>query len=114
MLSALRVEVLRRNFAKKKMSKQKTETEMFPLVADWESSKENQELFCKNNGISISVFSYWRSKYRKRQRNSAADLFTALEPESTSSIELTYPNGVKISLPKYSELSMIQALIRLG
>ena len=96
------------------MRKQKRESDMFPLVAAWEASTENQDQFCKSNGINISIFSYWRSKYRKSQQNSSVELFTELQAEKNGFMEVIYPNGVKISLPQNSELSTIQSLISLG
>ena len=95
------------------MSKQKTQEEMFPLIESWESSTKNQEQFCRSHHVRLSTFTYWRSKYRKSQ-NPSCDIFTELRPEFSTNIEVIFPNGVKVCLPKDSGLSTIQALIRLG
>lgn len=87
---------------------------MFPIVAEWESSHENQIQFCESRGISLSVFAYWRKKYLEEQVQHPS-CFTEILPELNSKVEVCYPNGVRVHLPEQSStLATIQALIRLG
>ena len=39
------------------------ESEMFPLIAQWETSGQTRADFCAAHGLSIGVFAYWRNKY---------------------------------------------------
>lgn len=94
------------------MGAQRKETEMFNLIRLWEESDENRETFCKANNLTISTFSYWRTKYRKSQADTL-DGFIELKPSSGSVVEIVYPNGVIIRLPHTTTLSEMKALIRL-
>ena len=95
------------------MSRRRTEAEMFPLMASWESSEQERKEFCDSHELTLATFSYWRTKYIKSQKCSG-ELFTELQPEISGKIEITYPNGVKVSLPKDGGLSTIKALIVLN
>ena len=72
----------------------------------------DREQFCKEHDVTLATFSYWRTKYRKSQQPPVR-LFSELQPEILDKIEITYPNGVKVSLPKDGGLSTIKALIGL-
>ena len=72
------------------MSKRRTEAEMFPLIASWESSTQGHKEFCESHSLTLSTFWYWRTKYLNSQR-SPAELFTELQPEISGKIEITYP-----------------------
>ena len=85
---------------------------MFPLMASWESSTQGHKEFCELHSLTLSTFWYWRTKYLNSQRSSD-ELFTELQPEISDKIEITYPNGVKVSLPKDGGLPTIKALIGL-
>ena len=90
----------------------KTEEDMFPLMDRWEESQDTQAAFCEANDIPLSTFTYWRGKYLE-SRNERHSVFTKLEPEWASSLELVYPNGVKVRLPESTSLSDVRMLIQL-
>lgn len=97
------------------MSNRRTSEEMFPLIAEWESSNENQIQFCQSKGINPSVFSYWRKKYLEEQSVDTTCFTEIAPPELQDKIEVCYPNGVHIKLPtSSSSLATLQALIQLG
>ena len=90
----------------------KTEQEMFPLIAEWESSNQTRELFCQEKGLSLATFSYWRTRYRSWQCD--ADEFTEIKPKLTGNLTITYPNGVRIEIPaSLTPMATIQALVHL-
>ncbi len=88
------------------MSKQRTKSEMYPLIASWESSTQDRKEFCDSHQLTLATFSYWRTKYLKSQP-SPGELFTELQPTITEKIEIIYPSGVKVSVPKHSAPSIV-------
>lgn len=90
------------------------ESEMFALITKWESSGLDQSAFCLEHGIKLSKFSYWRSRYKKTQsKQGSGDNFIRIKPSVSTSIELLYPNGVKVLLPTGTDESTLSTLIRL-
>lgn len=89
------------------------ESEMFQLISLWEESGKDRQSFCAEHGIKVSKFSYWRTRYKERHAASGTNNFVALEPSSSSSLELIYPNGVRIAVPSGTDHSMIASLISL-
>lgn len=49
------------------------------LAGAWEESGQSQGDFCRERGLKLATFSYWRTKYRASQQDAAAD-FVALVP----------------------------------
>ena len=95
------------------MSQRKSREEMFPLVSEWSSGNETQREFCQSRGLRPSTFSYWHKKYQEAHSQQTAP-FTEVVPEVKSTIEICYPNGVKVHLPEgIGSLATIQALVRL-
>lgn len=96
---------------------------MFALVAEWESSGLSRKSFCGHHGLKLSTFSYWRSRYNQANASSPPqagghrpESFKRIVPAHPSgfSMELIYPNGVKMILPAGTDLSTISSLIHLG
>lgn len=100
----------------------KKESKMFELISAWESSGLDRRSFCEQHGLKLSKFSYWRSRYKQADaaspnqvRGKLSGGFKPIVPEkaASSSIELIYPNGVKIVLPVDVDLSAISSLLHL-
>ena len=90
----------------------KSESDMFPLMDQWEESKATQAEFCKAHDIPLSTFTYWRGKYLASKSQQSPG-FVKLEPGWTSSLEVVYPNGVKLRLAESTSLSEVRMLIQL-
>jgi len=89
-------------------------SEMFALIAEWESSGLDRSSFCELHDIKVSKFSYWRTCYKKSQSSSSNTAnFIKLQPSLGSPIEIIYPNGVKVVLPSGNDTATISALIQL-
>ena len=85
---------------------------MFPIISEWESSNQTRVEFCQSKGISLATFSYWRMRYKSSQSDESG--FTEITPKGPIDITITYPNGVRISLPSSgTPMSTIQALVHL-
>ena len=75
---------------------------MYAPIGQWEASSLSQELFCRNEGIKLSVFWYWRAKYLKLVNvwGNDGESFERITPNrSAAGIEISYPNGVLLRLP---------------
>ena len=93
----------------------RTVEEMFTLIKSWESSQESQAHFCNRHDVTLSTFSYWRTKYRKEKRAMpASGSFIGLQPQLPEGLEILYPNGVRIRLTPDSPLAEVQALIHMA
>ena len=92
---------------------------MFELIEEWKQSGESQTVFCKNKHLSFHIFYYWLRRYKDQLR--PATTGKAFIPvtipvngkASGNGIEINYPNGVRIVLPKNSDLSMVRAFINM-
>ena len=95
------------------MSQLKKCEEMFCLIRRWEESGKDRATFCKEVGVTVATFGYWRTKYLKALRSDISGEFVELKPLSPMPIEIVYPNGVILRLPQSSSTSELKALIRL-
>ena len=81
---------------------------MLSLVGEWRSSGQTQKDFCALHGIKMGTFSYWVAQSRDLSNPS----FIALMPNSSaSSVEIIYPNGVKLKVD--GDLGLLSRLIHL-
>lgn len=85
---------------------------MYALIEEWKSSGICQEEFCREHGIKIGTFGYWRTKYLKQQEPATPSFIPVQPSEPDGAVEITYPNGVKIRLMEYTAESLA-TLIRL-
>ncbi len=89
----------------------RTSEEMFPLI-EWQSqSNLSQKDYCKAQGISPWVFSYWRKKYLQEQSNDSG--FTELTASDSTSgwIRLQY-GRVRLELSDSVPVVYLADLIR--
>ena len=54
------------------------EKDMFDLISRWEDSDEDRTTFCNAQGLILSTFGYWRSKYLKSKGTPMASGFYEL------------------------------------
>jgi hypothetical protein len=90
---------------------------MFALVEQWQQSGLTQVEFCKTIDICPNTFTNWHNKYKK-QPNALVKAFIPVtiarnEQTSCGEIEIHYPNGVRVVLPKNSDLSMVRTFINM-
>ena len=94
---------------------QKRQEEMFSTIEKWKQGSLSRKSFCREHHIAPSTFSYWYSKYTRSQGSDSrqGSGFIKVEPAFQSSLEVFYPNGVKIRLPQDTSVSDLRALIQL-
>lgn len=95
---------------------------MYALIRKYEASGLSQEKFFKEHKIPKSTFGYWRKKYLREQAESNASaqmipiqvqppVKSVVLSEPATSIEIVYPNGVRVICPAQWEASRVKDLI---
>lgn len=84
-----------------KPTQKRSGADWLALAGAWEESGLSQGAFCRERGLKLATFSYWRNKYLASQRDAEAD-FVALVPRSEP---LAGPSGERIML-HYGEVSL--------
>jgi hypothetical protein len=90
---------------------------MFQLIEEWKQSGESQVSFCNRKNLYSHIFHYWYKRYKDQQSPAGNAFIPVTIPISNKAsyegIEIHYPNGVRIVLPKNSDLSMIRTFINM-
>ena len=81
-------------------------------VSQWKESGLSQAEFARKNELKLHAFRYWVAKLRKDDADSSA--FISLDGFVTAQICVHYPNGVELTLPAQTTVSVIKGLIQLG
>ncbi len=95
--------------------------EMYDLIRKWESSGQAQLTFLARTGISKSAFGYWRKKYleeigaSKPSTGRLIPIQVSSDKKSANhenqSLEIIYPNGVRLLCPSAMDLASVKELI---
>ena len=96
---------------------------MYGFIARWEHSGLSQKEFCKAEGVNYYKFKYWKTRQHQEQKSSRQK---PIKPKpdfipvsmsgfksSGSSIEITFPNGVKLSCDQNMQPGQLIELIKL-
>lgn len=85
--------------------------EMLKLIEDYQKSGLSQKKFCREFGLKPSTFSYWIRK--ERLKDTSKNGFVKIDTSSVSSesLEVCYPNGVKIKVDK-KDIALVNQLVR--
>jgi hypothetical protein len=103
--------------------RQRNKTEMYPLVEKWHQSGKSQLSFSKEQGIKPYTFRYWVKKYEKEKQEdrfiNSGEEFVPIQLEAPvkkggAPIEISYDNGVVLSLRGEVSFEYIKSLIKLG
>lgn len=94
----------------------KTAAEMLPILKAYANYSGTKKDFCLEHGIKLHVLNYWLQKSRKTKKP-VANKFIPLQVEkpkanAASSIELYYPNGLRLVLPTDTSLKVLQGLVK--
>jgi len=88
---------------------------MYPIVERWKKSGLPKKSFCNEEGIPLSVMSYWivqynKSKILRTKSNAFVPLKVTNPPESRIYLELVLSSGTRLNFyqkPDLKELSLI-------
>lgn len=93
-----------------KKTRQERREEMLAHVAAYRNGDMTKAEYCATHDINLHTMAYWCAKSGKMEPEGG---FTALLAVSDMTIDLHYPNGVKLSLPIGTPLSEVAACIHL-
>jgi transposase-like protein len=101
--------------------------EMYLAIELWQESGLTQVKFCSRENLSVKTFSYWYRKYKKekglsvKENKATPDTFipvkvsggrtATLGNEGYGRIELSFPNGVRLSCPVGIDIGQLKNLI---
>ena len=79
------------------MALRRSSEEMFPLIKKWELSGQTRADFCAAHGLSMGLFSYWRSKYLSLHQEDIVETASSSEGANSDTnfipIALSSDNG---------------------
>jgi len=100
------------------MKGRRTLEEAAAMVERRQSSGLTVLAFCEAENINLATYYYWHQRLRFKESEETSMLVpisiekARQQSESNrENLELTYPNGVRISVPAHSELNLIRELI---
>ena len=97
-----------------KNSIQMTKTEiMKQFIVDYPKSGLTKNDYCKAAGVPIHQFYYWQSRLNTAKAPESSFLKVKTDTFAIPSIELEYPNGVKLRLTNTFNFQELDKLIRL-
>ena len=92
--------------------------QMYSLVEGWHKSQQSKSDYCRSIPINIHTFTYWVQKYKHRKVSSVTPKFIPMTVEKipttvSPSIELSYPNGVRLCINGRSDMQLLESLIKI-
>ena len=101
-------------------SKKRTELQWRSICAEWEQSKESQQIFCKKRGLSYNRFVFWRSKILQEKGLSRRNKFaqikcvtqTAVKSYQLGELKIHLPSGVTLSLSSGVAPTLLQTALK--
>ena len=97
-----------------------TAAQVAPILLDWRASGLSFVGFCRAHGINAMRLQYWAQRDRVAGRKiidpstpiPSSPLFTEIRPAvSASSLVLTLPNGVTLSVPVDYDVARLRVVV---
>jgi len=100
------------------MKGRRTLAEVAAMIERRQASGLTVRAFCEIENLNVATYYYWHQRLRFKESEETPTLIPisiAKQGQQCESnrenLELTYPNGVRISVPRHSELNLIRELI---
>ena len=92
------------------MNRQEIKEKMFALIQNYQNSGQKQLEFCTRHSLKLATFRNWLRKYNvsKREENGFIKLTSG---QTSSMIEVIFPNGVRVSLPEGVDPATLRMVI---
>ena len=101
--------------------------EMFLAIELWQESGLSQRKFCNREKLSLQTFGYWLRKYRNEKlgptEENPPETFIPVKVPGTrikgpsllssANIEISFPNGVRLSCPAGVDIAQLKTLINI-
>jgi hypothetical protein len=80
------------------------------LIGEWERSGKTRQAFCKEKGLSMHTFSYWRTQVRRDKPVNGK--FVQVSPNgSTEPLEIKLAGGTVIKVPNRFDRGTLKNLL---
>ena len=100
------------------MKERKTLAEATTMMENMKSSGLSVQSFCVAENINPATYYYWRKRLQLNENPETSRLIPVCieKPKyhsgtNSENLELTYPNGVCLSIPRSYELNLIRELV---
>ena len=101
------------------MKGRRTLEEAAAMIERRQASGLTVRTFCDEENINLATYYYWHQRLRFKESEETSMLvpISIEKPKqhsesNTENIELTYPNVMRISVPRHSEMNLIRELLR--
>lgn len=102
------------------MKGRRTLSEAAAMIERRHSSGQTVHEFCAAENMNVATYYYWHQRLRSKGSEETSILVPISFEKSTrpvegsgDNLELIFPNGVRVSIPRNSELNLIRELIRI-
>ena len=92
--------------------------EAITMMENQQSSGLSIQAFCVAVNINPATYYYWRKRQKLNENPESSRLIPVCIEKSiqhsgtnSANLELTYPNGVRLSIPQSYELNLIRELV---
>ena len=95
------------------MNRQALREKMFSVIEEYLVSGQTQAAFCSDHSLAVVKFQYWLRRYRQSENAPMEDAgFIKLQqPGVRSSLEVVFPNGVKVNMGAKADLTVLRKII---
>ena len=87
------------------------------IMDDWENSRDPQDTFCENKGVSLSQFSYWRTRLGRRKNVTKSKMIPLKVAEPSAlmgrSLQIRLPTGVQLIIPDGCSEQTLKLVLKL-
>lgn len=101
----------------------RSKEDMYPIVEGFSSSGKTHKEYCKSLGLKYGTYKYWCRKYKaenkrvvKKSKSSTSgfiDLKVSVPSVVSNSLEIVYPNGVRLEFSAVLDDSGMEMLKKL-
>ena len=84
-------------------------------VARWHDRSLSQAAYCREHGLSVSSFGYWRRRLRAAAGDGAGrvlPIVLAASPVETAPLRVQLPSGMSLYLHEHADPMRVSALVR--
>lgn len=90
---------------------------MFTMLDRWQSSGVSQDLWCKNQGLSLSKFKYWHKKWKSHKSKDSSSSFIEIPhpvsaPIVSEKVLVRFPNGISLEFDSNVDPHVLLTLVK--
>ena len=88
------------------------------LISEWEKSGQVRKEFCRDKGVTVATFSYWRTKINKMAPRTAVSQDDGLVRITMPNVDLSqglvleWPDGLRLRIPGNIQPQLLLTVLR--